>query len=329
MKQIAIIGAGMAGLTLAHLLKSSTKVTVLEKSRGLGGRMSTRYAGEYEFDHGVQFFTIKNPLFAEFMKPLIEHGIIKRWDARFAEIRENTITKQRQWNNAFPHYVGAPRMNVIGKHMAQGIDVQTECHVAEIEWQDNKWQLYDKEHKHIGSFDWVISTAPAEQARALLPAGFAHHKRLDSTHMLGCYTLMLGLPSAPTLAYDAAVVKNMDISWIATNSSKPGRPEGFSLVVQATNRWAQAHMEDDIESVKNHMMQELEKVINQPIALPDYCTVHRWRYANIDAQNQSPYIIDTTSQLAACGDWCIKGRVESAFISAFYLAKELRAKLEI
>ena len=51
---IAIVGSGIAGTTLARLLTDdspSTEVTIFEKSRGVGGRMATRYSEQLEFDH--------------------------------------------------------------------------------------------------------------------------------------------------------------------------------------------------------------------------------------------------------------------------------------
>ena len=59
MKKIAIIGAGISGLTLAHQLKAHADIVVFEKARGVGGRMSTRYGDQFEFDHAAQFFTAR------------------------------------------------------------------------------------------------------------------------------------------------------------------------------------------------------------------------------------------------------------------------------
>jgi photolyase PhrII len=50
-----VIGAGLSGLTAARTLREQgVDVTVLEKARGAGGRMSTRRDGEHRFDHGAQ-----------------------------------------------------------------------------------------------------------------------------------------------------------------------------------------------------------------------------------------------------------------------------------
>ena len=47
-----VIGAGLAGLTVARALKAP----IIEKSKGLGGRLATRRVGEEKFDHGLSFW---------------------------------------------------------------------------------------------------------------------------------------------------------------------------------------------------------------------------------------------------------------------------------
>ena len=61
---VAVIGAGIAGLWTCKKLRSAGfKVALIDKSRGLGGRMATRRAGTLQFDHGAQFFTASKPAF--------------------------------------------------------------------------------------------------------------------------------------------------------------------------------------------------------------------------------------------------------------------------
>ena len=55
--------------------------------------------------------------------------------------------------------------------------------------------------------------------------------------------------------------------------------------------------------------------------------LHRWRYANIQRQAGEPCFFDAANQLAACGDWCIEGRVEAAFLSGQALAEKFKANL--
>ena len=62
--KVAIIGAGLAGLTVARqLLKLNADVIVFEKSRGLGGRLATRRADWANIDLGAQYFTARSEAF--------------------------------------------------------------------------------------------------------------------------------------------------------------------------------------------------------------------------------------------------------------------------
>ncbi len=57
MTDIAIIGAGMAGLICAQrLTEAGYSVLVVEKSRGLGGRLATRRLYGTWADHGGLLF---------------------------------------------------------------------------------------------------------------------------------------------------------------------------------------------------------------------------------------------------------------------------------
>ena len=77
---------------------------------------------------------------------------------------------------------------------------------------------------------------------------FSGQDKLKDSRMNGCFTLMLGYENAPTIEWDAAKIVGSPIGWIAVNSSKPGRPMGFSLVVQTSNKWAEAHLEVSAQS---------------------------------------------------------------------------------
>ena len=61
---VVVIGAGIAGLMASsHLSKAGYRVAVLEKARGVGGRMATRRIGEAVCDHGAQYFSVKGRAF--------------------------------------------------------------------------------------------------------------------------------------------------------------------------------------------------------------------------------------------------------------------------
>ena len=83
-KNIAVIGAGLAGTTIASLIKGNSNVRVFEKSKDVGGRMSTRKETPFHFDHGAQFFKINTIDFKNFLLDLCTHKIIKPWNFRLA-----------------------------------------------------------------------------------------------------------------------------------------------------------------------------------------------------------------------------------------------------
>ena len=326
--KIAIIGAGLTELTAARELAGKVNVTLFEKSRGLGGRLATRYAEPYQFDHGAQYFTAKSEAFQQFLSPLVADGVVARWDARFAELERGKIIDQRQWSVDFPHYVGVPKMNAIGKVLAEGVNIKRGCRVEKMQRTANAWELFDDSGKGCGEYDWVICTAPAQQSAELLPESFAHYKRVMNTKLVGCYAVILGFTKPLNLPFDAASVKGADISWISVNSSKPGREEtSTSLQVHATNAYAEAHMEDDIERVAAHLHCEISEIIGHDVIAAEHKAIHRWRYANIDKQQGDAALVDDEQQLIACGDWCIHGRVESAYLSGLAAVGALKEML--
>lgn len=328
MMKIAIIGAGLSGLTAAHILKDKAKVTLFEKSRGVSGRMSTRYADPYRFDHGAQFFSAKTDAFKNFIQPMIDQDIIQRWDARFVEFENNNIVCRRQWDEHYPHYVGAPGMNAIAKHLSTDLDIVLNTRILPPKRHNHMWSLMNEEGQNLGDFDWVISTAPAAQAIDLLPETFTYLSQIKNVKMKACFALMLGFEKPLPLEFDAALVREADISWISVNSSKPNRDEAFCMLINSTNNWAEAHFEDDCEAVLNYLCDQTSEVTGYDMSVADHKAIHGWRYANIDKQDSPSYIIDHDLNIAACGDWYIQGRVESAFTSGYELANELLCLLK-
>ena len=322
--RIAVVGAGLSGLVVAHGLSREHDVTVFEKSHGVGGRIATRYAGGCEFDHGAQFFIARSAAFQAFLQPLIEQGVVASWKARFAELERSKVIATRQWNDENPHYVGVPSMNAIGKWLASGLNIRQQATVARLERQDRRWLLSDPAGSALGQFDWVIVTAPAVQTAALLTASEPIRKYSEAARMQGCFALMLAFEQPLVLPWQAACVHQADISWVSVNSSKPGRANKFCLVVHSTNAWANAHIDDDDKSIITHLLSECSNVMGIDANKAAYCGMQRWRYANMKAVDGPGCCIDADMQLAACGDWFIHGRVEAAHTSALALLAALK-----
>jgi predicted NAD/FAD-dependent oxidoreductase len=290
--------------------------------------MATRYGGGFEFDHGAQFFTARSDAFAAFLAPLVAGGAIASWNARFAELRGAHVTAERAWDERYPHYVGYPRMNAVGKWLSDGLDIRLGRRVSKLCPEKRGWSLEIEGDGTEGRFDWVILTAPAAQTAELAEADRSLRREALGSGMLGCYALMLGFPNTLNLRWQAALVRDADISWISVNSSKPGRRGNDTLVVHSTNAWAEAHLDSDPGDIGRHLLAEASRVTGRDLAVATHVDLQRWRYANIDKQAGATHHIDDHLQLAACGDWFIRGRIEAAFTSATTLAAALDQRLD-
>lgn len=325
MRRVAVIGAGLSGLVAARELCECSEVTVFEKSRGYGGRMATRYGGGFEFDHGAQYFTARSVEFQDFLEPLIAQGKVASWRARFAELDRDTLVTTRDWDDAFPHYVGAPRMNAIGRTLANGLTIRPNTTVAHLERDTDGWSLADRDGNALGRFDWVVCALPAAQTATLVPADSRLYQFAEGVQMRACYALMLGFDRPLRLPWQAALVNNADISWISVNSSKPRRAKKFTLVVHSTNAYADANLETHASAIQDHLLQEVSEVAGIDCGQMSFCQLQRWRYANVEKQSGPACLVDEDMQLAGCGDWFHHGRVEAAFSSGLEAAGKLRA----
>lgn len=327
MTRIAVVGAGLAGLTLAGRLAPHAAVTLYEKSRGVGGRMATRYAGAFEFDHGAQFFTARSKSFRRFIQPLIESGDVGTWRGGFAEIDGGRVTASRAWTDDHPHYVGVPRMNAVGRRLAENLDVRLGTTVSHLSRSGDAWHLGSGDGESSGPYDWVVLAAPAAQTAALAPAGSELARTAAAIEMSPCYALMVGLEFPLEQDWHAARVKQSPISWVSINSSKPGRKSATSVVIHSTNAWAGDHIDADPDWVRRTLLGAASDILSQDFGAAAWVDLHRWRYANIAKQRGPGYYVDDECRIAACGDWFIRGRVEAAYRSGTSLADRIIALL--
>ena len=313
--KIAIIGAGLAGLTLANRLADQHDVTVLEKARGPGGRMSTRRADPYAFDHGAQYFTAETERFQVFLDDLETKALVAHWPDEI-DLRHGARVSDKT------KFVAQPGMNAICKFLAQGLDVQAQMHVTGLIKHASGWQIEAKSGESLGPFDWIVSTAPAEQTAALLPRDFSGQAALNKVQMSGCFALMLGFETPLDLSWQGLKSGATSIGWIAVNSRKPARGGAFSLLIQSQNAWADAHLEDPPEDLRKTLLQAASDLTGIDLSIANHQALHRWRYASTPRPAGQPFLLDPKKQLAACGDWCLGSKVEAAFSSASALADE-------
>ena len=322
-KKIAIIGAGISGLTVAKELAKLNEIVVFDKSRGIGGRMATRRVDGYHFDHGAQFFTAESEEFKELCQKAKSDGIIEEWNCNFAEITGNKINKKCQFGNDKAHFIAKPQMNSLCKYMGKDLNILLSKKISSVNFDNSKWTLKTLENEIFEDFDYLILAIPSHQAVNLIPANFKYFDIVANIKMYGCFTLMLGFHEDINLEFDAALVKESNISWISVNSSKPERPKGLSLVVNSSNKWADENIEEELEIIKEKMITSLKEIINFDFNNIDYQNIHRWSYANAALRKGDKSLFDKSLNLGICGDYLISGRVENAFLSGLDLYKNI------
>ncbi|MEL7539466.1 MAG: NAD(P)-binding protein [Pseudomonadota bacterium] len=314
--KIAIIGAGLAGLTIANRLADAHDIVVLEKARGPGGRMSTRRADPFAFDHGAQYFTAETEPFQAFLAELEDKGLVSPWP-QIIELTGGARVSDKS------KYVAQPSMNAICKFLAKGLDVRTQSHATGFVGNADGWYVEIKSGPPLGPFDWIISTAPAEQTAALMPANFTGQAVLPNVRMSGCFALMLGFDTALDLSWQGLKSGAAPIGWLAVNSQKPGRPDAYSLLIQSDNAWADANLEAPLSVVQEALLRAASELTTVDLSTAEHQVLHRWRYASTPVPAGVPFLIDPAQRLAACGDWCLGSKVEAAFSSASALAGEI------
>jgi predicted NAD/FAD-dependent oxidoreductase len=321
-----IIGAGISGLACAQQLRAAgIKVTIFEKSRGLGGRMATRrFDSGAAFDHGAQYFTARDPRFANLVQEWCAAGAASLWTGRIVSIDHGTIT---EFTEQRERYVGVPAMSAIAKALATGLEVRTNITVQAITSGERVWQLTDNTGQQHGPFDALLSTAPPIQSRALLGThSAALDQALSRVVMEPCWTVMLQAKEPLAASFDGAFVRNSPLSWIARNSSKPNRTASDCWVLQASGPWSRDHLEEAADAIAATLTAEFWQVLQRMPQPLEFVTAHRWRYAAPQEPLPERCLWVPELSLGACGDWCGGPRVEGAYLSGIALAEAVLAQ---
>ncbi|TVP93178.1 MAG: hypothetical protein EA347_00840 [Thioalkalivibrio sp.] len=302
MTQIAIVGAGMAGLAAARRLEDAgIGCTIIEKSRGLGGRMATRRVDGLQFDHGAQYFTARGARF---------QSRVTEWQSRGAVA---------QWMPG--RWVGTPGMTAPARSLAEGLRVIGGCRATGLEGEPGHWRLATDSGGLVEgeSFDAVILAIPAPQVIPLAASAGARFPELERVRYAPCLTLMLAFEQATDVREDALTPPEGPIAWIARNGTKPGRTGALeTLVAHANPEWSRRHVDAEPESTAEALLDALRPHIGD--ARPVFRSLHRWLYARVEQTAGAPFLWDPARTIGACGDWAGGPRVEAAFDSGEALA---------
>lgn len=322
--RVAIIGAGLAGLSCAAGLRArKIAVSVFDKGRGPGGRMSTRRAqtplGEVQFDHGAPCFTPRDPEFLETVADWTRLGLVAHWDARhFKQAADGT---RRRIDDAF--WVGAPSMNAIVRYAAEPFSVEWGRRVSHIRGEAGAYRLEFEDGSFDGPFDHVVSAVPAEQAAELLSAPAPElSRRAAQIVSRPCWTLMCAFEKPVETGFDSLWLgEDAPLAVLVRNTSKPGRGPVEAWVVQAGADWSAENLELSADDAAGKLFSAFSELAGAP--QPVHAAAHRWRYSQPLGEHAAGAAHDEASRIGACGDWLADGTVEGAWQSGRALCRNI------
>ncbi len=329
---VAVVGAGVAGAAAARTLADAGHaVTVFDKGRGPGGRASTRREDGRRYDHGAQYFTVHDERFARVARAWWAERIVTEWAPRlmtFGDSPNPTEARAPENPNATkkvsPRLVATPGMGSLLQRMLYDVDVHFGVTVRSMLRRDTRWRLLADDETALGEFDAVVLAAPAPQSAALIdPASYDFASTLREAKFAPCQAVMASFAEPLGREFDAAFVGVGPLRWVARDASKPERVAGEHWVLHANAPWSEKHLEAEPAQVAAMLLDAFFATVGTRRVEPEFVKAHRWRYAFVTKPLGVPCVFDPTLRVAACGDWCLGPRIESAYLSGVAAAGRL------
>ncbi len=310
-KSCLVIGAGIAGLVAARtLVEHGFQVMVLDKGRGVGGRMATRRIGSAVFDHGAQFFTARDPRFEELVSEWRAADVAQEWCRGFAG------PEGVAHGDGHPRYCGTTGMTAVPKYLAQGLQVLQEQRVTSAEARGDHWRVRTERGTIFTSHALVLS-APVPQSIAILEAGgtaLASETRtaLEAIRYDPCIVLMI-LPKESCVPTPGGVqFPGEPITWIGDNRQKGISPEA-AVTLHAGPEFSRTHWDSDDHAIVSTLLSAAADWISVPVS---EVQIQRWRFAKPTVLYPKPCLaLSEPLPLVFAGDAFGEPRVEGAALS--------------
>ena len=316
---VAIIGAGMAGLSAARTLRSAgQRVVVVDKGRGVGGRLATRRIGNARLDHGAQFFTVRGDEFRAVIDEAIAAGVVHAWCHGFAG------------DDGYPRYACKGGMTALAKWMAADLiesgDLMTSTRIERLDHDGATWQLRDEANIAANSTAAII-TAPVPQTLDLFVASHIHPDQaiaddLQSIHYKPVLGLLVTLDDAPTIPSPGAVQATEDdhFTFVADNVAK-GVSTTPAVTFHANGAVSAARWDDPEADVIRDFLAVAQPWIGD--AVVQEVELKRWRYAGPIAPYPQRFLTAVTAPgpIVLGGDAFGGPKVEGAFNSGIACAQ--------
>ena len=316
-----ILGAGLSGLIAGkYLQEAGHSISIVEKSRGVGGRMATRRFQNGVFDHGAQFFTARDSRFQYLVDNWIQAGVLKEWTRGFPQAGISKIASDH------PRYRGQNGMTDVAKKLAGTLNVHLQTRITSVSTDGYQWiAITDDKRQFVASR--LILTSPVPQSLKILEAGSItlpqhEHLKLKAIEYDPCIALLVllqgkgNIPAPGGLQFDTG-----PIQWISDNTQKGISPDATAITIHASPAYSRENFDADPESIALNLLKEAK-----PWVFGDVLDmrVHKWRYSRPMEVYPDPFMqIPGWLPLFFAGDAFGGPRVEGAALSGIAVARHL------
>lgn len=320
--QVAIIGAGLAGLSCAQTLRrAGVSVEIFEEERYVGGRVATTCLGSDRFDAGTQYLAAQSDEFAKYLTEIVGLGCADTWAPRQWKPGPGKTIRE-------PWIVGTPGMSSIVRPLAEGMRVSLGRRVQSLERREKGWHLWFEDESSAGPFEAVAIAVPAAAALPLTERIERLSAPMRSVLMLPCWALMVRLEQKKISDHDVFTDVSEVVRWVARDNTKPGRdPRGEALVIHASSAWSLAAEQADAVEVAEELWSEVGEFLNLPPVRPSRMTALLWREGIVGKALGQTHLYCPETRVGVAGDWCLGSFAEHAFASGRHLGQAIAGAL--
>lgn len=319
-----VIGGDITGLIIANILqRGNLKVTILDRSKEIGGHLATRRIcdrGSIEgiFDYGIQSFSSTNPQFQFWVDDWLEHDVIKQWCNGFGDLKE------------IPCYCGVNGNNRIAQYLAKNLDINTNVKVTGISYE-KKWFI-ETENNQQYQADMLVMTTPVPQSLSLLDSSLIplpleiRFSLEDIQYHRGIAVLALLEQPSHIPPPGCMSLENDSLAWLVDNHQKGISPHGYAVTLQATPQFSHEYWHSDDAEIAYTLLTAAADYLDSPLS---QYQVHRWRYNLPKTFYSEPFLALLELPLVMAGDAFVSPTMEGSVISAMAAAELINQRFGV
>ena len=296
-----VIGAGVSGARLTHhLYNAGQRVIVLEKSRGLGGRLCHRRSEHGRFLHGLQYVHLRDPKSLEIMEPWLKvpHA------HRVGSLGFRTIDGVLLNANHASRFQFFPETSTFCREWTEGATVHRQTRVNRIAFDGEMWTVTTDDQQYRAPH--LASSIPFSQLLEIVPATL--RETLETEHSIE------ESPSCSVM-FRTHTPRQLPNNWqglfFEADSNGPVRfllnqasGDGLHWTAVLDTEWADENWKVENSDVLSAVLTHLSDVFGTTMTATDieWANIHWWKYAFSRPLTPSPKQIYPDWNLALVGD---------------------------